>query len=95
MPAPIKKPTLPARVDETAQLNALLDDPQVVVEISKAYGSIERVLLQVQRYLVTEENRDSVGPTLLAMKNIDSFLIMFKNRGDEMIRLNAPKPENT
>lgn len=54
-------------VKKTVGMDALLADPTLCKTIYRALPDIERVTRQVQLDAVTEANRDTVGPTILAL----------------------------
>lgn len=60
----------------------LLNQKHLCKDIARAHASIEKVFSRLQLDLVTEENRDSVGPTILALKHIYDHLFVFKTKGD-------------
>lgn len=69
----------------------LLKQKSICKDIARAHPSIVLVLSQLQLDLVTEDNRDSVGPTLLAMKNILDHLFVFKTKGELFISQDEQK----
>lgn len=78
-------------VPASIHMAALLDQNNICKDISRAFPSIKEVLHQVQFDIATEDNRDRVGPTILAMKNILDVLAVFKTKGDLIIKQEEKK----
>lgn len=68
----------PLSVRKTVQLDAALKDPRFVASIGSAYPDIREVLTDIQRAVITPDNIDKIGPTILAMKHIDDIFLLFK-----------------
>ena len=81
-PSPSDKLSVPPSV----HMAALLEQKYICKDIARAFPSIKEVLNQVQYDITTEENRDTVGPTILAMKNILDIMMVFKTKGDVYIQ---------
>lgn len=64
----------------------LLEQSHICKTIARGFTEIERILLQTQLDVVTESNRDVVGPTLLGLKHIQDILLLFKSKGDLLIK---------
>lgn len=60
----------------------LLNDDVLVKKIANAAPEIDRVLAQAQLDIVTEENRDSIGATCLALRVFRDIFATFKARGE-------------
>lgn len=61
-------------VKKTVGMDALLADTTLCKTIYRALPEIERVFRQIQLDSVTEDNRDTVGPTILALgRSLDTF----------------------
>lgn len=59
----------------------LLDDPRVTKPLASAEDSINRILFQVMLDITTEENVNTVGPTILALKHAQDMLLLAALRG--------------
>lgn len=70
----------------SVHMSELLTDKSCCKSIASNYPDIERVLFQIQLDITTEENRDVVGPTLLALKHIQDIFLLFRSRGDAVIQ---------
>jgi hypothetical protein len=76
----------PLSVPQTVHMDDLLSDKTCCKNIASHYPDIERILMQIQRDVVTEENRDSVGPTLLALKHVQDTFLLFQAKGAALIQ---------
>ena len=63
----------------------LLEEAYLCKEMSRIHHDIQRIFSQIMLDITTEENRDTVGPTLLALKHIQDVLLVFKTKGDVLI----------
>lgn len=77
------KPVL--SVPPSLHMSELLGDRTLCKNVATIHADLERVLGQIQRDIVTNENRDTVGPTLLALKHVQDILMLFKTKGDMII----------
>lgn len=67
-------------------MDLLENKPQYPMMVARNYDLLRDILLQIQQDVVTEENRDIVGPTLLGIKHISDVLLLFKAKGDTILR---------
>ena len=65
----------------TLHVAKLLEDPSVCKSIAGSHDAIELLLMQIQKDICTEANRDTVGPTLLALKHVQDVFHAFNVKG--------------
>jgi hypothetical protein len=75
---------MPAKpsIDLTVHLEFLLSDDALCKRIAVTHPDIDKIFTEVQRAACNESNRDNVGPTILALKQISDVLLLFKAKGD-------------
>lgn len=73
-------------VPPSVQMSELLDQPHICKGVARLFPELQRILLQTQLDIVNPENRDTVGPTLLGLKHIHDILLLFKRKGDLLIK---------
>jgi hypothetical protein len=93
MNKPASKPETGLSVSASVHMTALLEKAHVCKAISRSYDSLREVLMQLQCDITTEDNRDTVGPTILAMKHINDILLVFKTKGDVFIQQEEQKKQ--
>lgn len=69
-------------VQPSIGMSMLLDDAGLVKSIAASAADLDVVLAQIQRDIVLPENRDTVGPTVLALRHIQEILFLFKARAE-------------
>ena len=72
-------------------MTALLQDKVLCVSLHRAFPDIQKVLLQIQLDITTPENRDAVGPTLLALKHLHDILTLFEAKGAVIQQESKPR----
>lgn len=65
----------------------LLNDIPFIKDIAQSEDSIIRLLNQVQRDITTPENRDLVGPTILACKHLQDIVLTIAAKGKAHVQL--------
>jgi len=73
-------------VPPSVQMNELLQQKHTCKLVARAFPELQQILLQTQLDITTVENRDTVGPTLLGIKHIHDILLLFKTKGDLLIK---------
>ena len=73
-------------VEASNGLKALLLDSDITTTIAKAYDSVERVFLQVQRDLAEKLDDDTTLQILKGLAKLDNTLKLFKAEGEQDIR---------
>lgn len=63
------------------ELKALLLQPQVTKDIAQCYASVEKVLLQVQRDIISNGNDEEILQVIKGLKSIDNVLKLFATEG--------------
>jgi hypothetical protein len=69
----------PLSVNKTVQLDQMIQDPRYTSIIGPSYNTIKEILNEVQRAICNENNLDKIAPTVLAIKNIDDTMLLFKS----------------
>lgn len=77
------KPAL--SVPPSIHMTNLLSDGTLCKNIATFHQDLQQVLLQIQLDVVSEGNRDIVGPTLLGLKHVQDILLLFKSKGDMLL----------
>ena len=80
VPTPAK-----SSVAQSVHMNELLSDSSLAKRIAVVFPDIEKVIRQTQLDIVTPDNRDTVGPTLLGIKHLQDVLYLFKVKGEALI----------
>lgn len=78
--APVK-----SSVSTSAHMIELLNDTSLAKRIALVFPDIEKVIHQTQIDIVTPDNRDVVGPTILGIKHLQDVLYLFKVKGEALI----------
>lgn len=73
-------------VPPSLQMADLLEQPHICKGVSRLFPEIQKILMQIQLDVTTEENRDSVGPTILGIKHVHDIFSVFKAKGDLLIK---------
>jgi hypothetical protein len=73
----------------------LLADGTLCKNIATFHADLEQILLQIQLDVVNEQNRDTVGPTLLGLKHVQDILLLFKAKGDVLVNQQNKANVNT
>lgn len=82
-------------VPPSIHMTNLLSDGTLCKNIATFHRDIQQVLSQIQLDVVTEENRDTVGPTLLGLKHVQDIFLVFKSRGDVLLAKEIKANANT
>lgn len=69
-------------VPSSQHMIALLNKSHVCKSIARAAPDIKEVLLQIQLDISNEKNKDTIGPTIVALKNIHDILLLFVAKGE-------------
>lgn len=72
-------------VPPSIHMQELLNDRTLCKNVSVFGVDIQRIILQIQLDISNAENRDTVGPTILALKHVQDILMLFKTKGDLII----------
>lgn len=72
-------------VPATVGMTDLLNRPDVVAALHRSFPAIQAVLLQIQLDVTSETNRDTVGPTILALKHVHDVLSLFDAKGRVLV----------
>lgn len=76
-------------------MTGLLADGTLCKNIATFHNDLQQVLSQIQLDVVTEENRDTVGPTLLGLKHVQDIFLLFKAKGDMLLAKQEKANANT
>ena len=74
----------------TAGLNELYQDDGFVKRIAVVREDLSKVLYETSKAAVREDNMEKIGPTILAIHDIESIILLFAARGD-VLRANEDK----
>jgi hypothetical protein len=83
----------PPCVKLTPGLAEILNRGDLCKRIASTADDFEIVLAQLQRDHTTEENRDTAGPTLLALRMVAETMILVKARGQAQDQLERKAAE--
>jgi len=72
-------------VPETVGMKELLEDSSLCKSIARIKDGIKNIICQVQLDIANEDNRDTVGPTIVALKNFQDILLLFAAKGGVLI----------
>lgn len=72
-------------VPPSIHMTNLLADGTLCKNIATFYRDIHQVLVQIQLDVVSEANRDTIGPTLLGLKHVQDIFLLFKSKGDMLL----------
>ncbi len=70
-------------------MDALLGREHICRLICNDYPELQAILQQIMLDITTEENRDTVGPTILAVKHVLDTFALFKARGEDLLAKEA------
>jgi hypothetical protein len=73
----------------------LLADVTLCKNIATFHADLQQILTQIQLDLVTEQNRDIIGPTILGLKHVQDILLLFKAKGDVLVNQQNKANANT
>lgn len=62
-------------------MDELLSKEHLCRMVARNYPDLKEILVQIMLDITSEENRDSVGPTVLAVKNILDIFALFEAGG--------------
>jgi hypothetical protein len=82
-------------VPPSVHMTDLLADGTLCKNIATFHSDLQRILVQTQLDVVTEQNRDTVGPTLLGLKHVQDILLLFKAKGDLLLNQQTKANANT
>ena len=68
-------------VPATGAMSLLLQEKTILRDCAKSIESIQKVFFQIAQDITTEENRDRIGPTILAIKHCSDILNLFALEG--------------
>ncbi len=71
-----------ASIKPSLHLIGMLEDPAKVRRIAASADDFDDVLRQIQLDIATPENRDLIGPTVLALRHVQDVLALFRARND-------------
>lgn len=74
-------------------LEVIESDPQLAVMLVKNQDGFRKLLLQIQLELVTEENKDTLGHTMFAVKEIYDIFDMVIAKGEALIQESQKKEQ--
>ena len=73
----------------TEQLKEILNNESFCVALAAHKDSFNATMYQIQLSMTTEENRDSVGATILAIKNVHAIFGDIILKGDAILAKKA------
>lgn len=73
-------------VPPSVQMQELLEQPHICKNVARIFPELKEIFIQTQLDITNEGNRDSVGATILGIKNILDVLLVFKTKGDLLIK---------
>lgn len=73
-------------VPHSLQMSELLEQSHVCKGVARLFPELQQIIMQVQLDITNESNRDTVGPTVLGIKHIYDILLVFKTKGDLLIK---------
>ena len=73
-------------VPPSVQMGELLEQPHICKGVARLFPELQQILMQTQLDITNENNRDSVGPTVLGIKHVYDILLVFKTKGDLLIK---------
>ena len=82
MPQELKELSVPPSV----QMLELLEEGHICKTVSRAFPDLQKILFQIQLDITNEENRDKIGPTILGLKHVHEMLLVFRAKGDLLIK---------
>lgn len=82
-------------VPPSVHMAGLLADGTLCKNIATFHNDLQQILSQIQLDVVTEENRDTVGPTLLGLKHVQDIFLLFKAKGDMLLAKQEKANANT
>jgi len=86
MSATSKKTQLHIKTDCSNEMKALLLQPEVTKDLARCYGSVEKIMLQVQRDTVVGHNDEEILQVIKGLKKLDNVLKLFAAEGAHDLR---------
>lgn len=78
-------------VSASPQMRALLADDGLTQRIAILYPDLQRIFTQTMLDVTSEKNRDTVGATILGIKNALDVLLLFRAKGEALIETEKQK----
>lgn len=92
-PQPQSKPSSGLSVPASPGMSLLLGDSSLCKAVFRNFPDFQKILLQIQLDITNETNRDDVGPTILALKQIHDILLLFKTKGAVIVSAEQKQQE--
>jgi hypothetical protein len=73
-------------VPPSAQMVELLEQPHLCKAVARLYPELREILLQTQLDITNTSNVASVGPALLGIKHVLDVLLVFRTKGELLIK---------
>ena len=77
-------------VEPSVHMMELINDSAIAKNISTIYPTLREILFQIGIDITNEENRDKVGPTILAIGHVLDVLTVFAAQGEKLISQEKP-----
>lgn len=81
----------PLSVNASPQMRSLLADDGLTQRIAILYPDLQRIFTQTMLDVTSEKNRDTVGATILGIKNALDVLLLFRAKGEALIETEKQK----
>lgn len=72
-------------VEQSPQMTFLLGESSICKRMAVVAPDIRAIFFQTVLDITNEGNRDTVGPTVLAAKNLLDVLELFASRGEQLL----------
>lgn len=72
-------------------MRSLLADDGLTQRIAILYPDLQRIFTQTMLDVTSEKNRDTVGATILGIKNALDVLLLFRAKGEALIETEKQK----
>jgi len=82
-------------VPESVGMKELLEDTSLCKGIARNKEGLKSIICQIQLDIANEDNRDIVGPTIIALKNLQDIILLFSAKGDLLISQEKEKENKT
>lgn len=82
-------------VPQSVGMQELLEDPSLCKGIARNKEGIKSIICQIQLDISNEDNRDIVGPTIIALKNLQDMILLFAAKGDVLLHKEKEKDNKT
>lgn len=76
----------------TLGVQALINDTALCQRMDTVVDDLDRIIAEIQRAIVSPANRDTVGPTLLALAMVNDSFKIFTSRGRAAKKLQDQPP---